>query len=120
VHPAQLGLRFVLEVAALVLIGRGAARQVPEAWATFAALGAPALAAALWVTFAVRGDPSRSGRAPVPVPGPVRLLLEVAVFGAGAVSLVSEGQHGLAVVYGALVVAHHVGTTARLRWLLAQ
>ena len=52
----------------------------PGAAAWLAGLGLPAIAAAAWVTFAVPGDPSRSGRAPVPVPGWVRLLLELAVF----------------------------------------
>jgi len=83
----QLAIRFGLEVGALVAIGRFAAAVVQGPWSTAAAIGCPAAVALLWVTFAVRGDPSRSGRAPVPIPGVLRLALELLVFGLGAAAL---------------------------------
>jgi hypothetical protein len=47
----------------------------------------PLLAATAWGVFNVKGDPSRSGKAPVPVPGIVRLLLELAFFGSATLAL---------------------------------
>jgi hypothetical protein len=115
----QLAIRFALEVAAVVLVGRVAARHVPT-HAALAAWGGRALAIGAWVTFAVRGDPSRSGRAPVPVPGVVRLVLEVAIFTLAALGLAEEGFRGWLAAYLALLVVHHAGTLPRVRWLLRQ
>jgi len=64
-HPISLALRFLLELAALIALGLWGAHQAGIALA----LALPATAAALWGIFAVPGDPSRSGKAPVPVSG---------------------------------------------------
>jgi hypothetical protein len=120
VAPAQLVLRFALELGALVAIGAGAGRLAPPDLAIVAWVGAIALVAVVWGTFAVRGDPTRSGKAPVPVPGAVRLLLELAVFGAGAASLALQGRWVLCGGFVVLLVVHHLGTVPRLRWLLRQ
>ncbi len=74
----------------------------------------------LWITFNVPGDPSRSGKAPVPVSGRVRLAVELLVFAGGAAALVGVGRWGAAVVFGALVVFHVISYRERLGWLLAR
>lgn len=76
-HPLNLLVRFLLELAALGAFGYWGWQQAEGALAYLLAIGLPVLTAVLWVTFAVPEDPSRSGHAPVPVPGLLRLLLEL-------------------------------------------
>ena len=109
-------LRFALELASLAAIGRGAYLLSGGNW--IVAAGAPLAAAVLWTVFAVPGDPSRSGRAPVAVPGWLRLVLELCVFAAGAASLLAAGEPKLAGAMIAPLVVHHVLAWRRLRWLL--
>lgn len=87
----------------------------PMAWVI--AIGIPLVAAVAWGTFNVPGDRSRSGEAPVPVSGRVRLGLEL-VFFATAVALFWAVDSMLAVVLGSLVVIHYGLSLDRIRWLL--
>lgn len=76
--------------------------------------------AVLWGTFAVKDDPSRSGKAPVPVPGVIRLLLELVVL-LGAATMLALGGEWIAFgVFMVGVVLHHAMTLDRLRWLVRQ
>ncbi len=79
-NPLNLAFRFLLEIAALAAMTYWGWTQHDGIWRIVFAVGVPLLAAVLWGTFAVPDDPSRSGKAPVPVPGIVRLLLELAIF----------------------------------------
>ena len=72
----------------------------------------------MWGVFAVPGDPSRSGRAPVATPGPVRLLLELLVFFGSAVALATSNVRTVALVYTIILVLYHLAAYARIRWLL--
>jgi hypothetical protein len=96
---ANDGLRFLLEVAALIAVaawGFHAAEGAPR-W--LLALGAPVLLAAVWVV-AVNPNGELT-------PGdPWRLLLEIAVFGAAVAALLARGRRGLALALGALVAVH--------------
>ncbi len=90
-NPANLALRFLLELAALAALGYwgwvthdGAARWV---WAAGLVIGA----AAVWGVFRVPGD---SGPPVVAVPGWVRLLI-------------AGGRTTLGLVFSAVVVAHY-------------
>ena len=82
-HPVNLALRFILELGALVAmamwgwhLGGGT-----EGWFGYIfAMALPILAAIIWGIFNVPNDPSRSGAAPIIVPGFVRLLIELAFF----------------------------------------
>ena len=74
----------------------------------------------LWVTCNVPGDPSRSGKAPVPVSGRVRLVVEYLVFAGGALALIGVGQWGTAVVFALLVAFHTFSYRERLGWLLGR
>ena len=88
VPPAQLALRFLLELGALVSLGAWAKHVVgPGVTGWLAMTGLPFVGATLWGVFAVPGDPSRSGSAVVAVPGWCRLLLELSVFAGGAAAL---------------------------------
>jgi Protein of unknown function (DUF2568) len=90
VQAANLGLRFLLELSALAALGYWGLHAAP-AWPARLGLGlgAPLLAAVVWGAFV-------APRAAVPVPAPVRLLPEVAVFGAAAAALAAAGQPRLA------------------------
>ncbi|MEX2373053.1 MAG: DUF2568 domain-containing protein, partial [Dehalococcoidia bacterium] len=79
----NLGLRFLLELAALAGLGLAGWRLAPAPWNWLAVIALPVLAAALWGVFNVPGDPSRSGSAPVIVPGGLRLAVEFLVLFGG-------------------------------------
>ena len=80
-HPINLGFRFLLELggfAAFVIWGHG---LIDGFWGWALGVGAGVAAFAVWGVFNVPGDESRSGEAPVPVPGWLRLGIELAYFG---------------------------------------
>ncbi len=72
---------------------------------------------ALWGTLRVPGDP---GDAPVAVPGPVRLTLELAEFGAAAGLLMAAGRPALGIGLAVVVVLHYAVSYDRITWLLAR
>ena len=113
-HPINLALRFMLELAALAAYAYWGWAAHEGAWRYLLGIGLPLLAAVLWGTFRVPNDP---GNAPVPVPGPVRLLLEAAFF-AGAVALLAAVSPRPAVVLGVLVVLHYAASYDRVVRLL--
>ncbi|WP_280422337.1 YrdB family protein [Nocardia carnea] len=117
-NPALLGLRFLLELSAFAsfaLLG-WRATDSPVRWLLVVVL--PVVAAAVWGVFAVPEDPSRSGTAPVAVPGPVRLVVEFAVFWGGAAALWTGGLPQLAIVSAAVLAVYHVVAYDRVLWLL--
>ncbi|MDE3720863.1 YrdB family protein [Nocardiopsis sp. N85] len=118
-RPWMLVVRLLLELAALVGFGSAAWHLLPDLrWsATFAV---PLLVAAVWGTFAVPGDPSRSGRAPVPVPGPVRLLVEWAVLFGSSAALAWAGATGAALAFAGVLVVYQACAYDRVLWLLGR
>jgi hypothetical protein len=119
-HPANLVFRFLLELSALGALGYWGWAQHHGWLRILMAFGVPLVAAVLWHTFAVPGDRSRSGKAPVAVPGFVRLVLELAVFGAGSWALYAAGQAVPALALGIAVVLHYALSYDRIAWLLGQ
>lgn len=83
-----------------------------------AAVGLPLIVAVLWGIFAVPGDPSRSGNAPVAVPGALRLALELAIFGFATWALYSTGALLWSLLLGGLTVLHYGLSYDRVAWLL--
>jgi hypothetical protein len=111
-------LRFILELWALVAFGYWGLNQNFGLFNYALMILLPVLVAALWGTFAVPNDPSRSGGAPVPVPGAFRLLLEFLVFGAAFLALYIGGLFYLSLVFISLVIIHYILDRERIRWLL--
>ena len=108
-------LRFALELAGLVAMGIWGWNAFAGPLNVLAAIGVPFLAAAIWGIFRVPNDP---GPAPVAVPGPIRLGIELAFFGLAVVLLYAAGQQLPALVFGALVVFHYAVGYRRIEWLL--
>jgi hypothetical protein len=80
-------------------------------------VGIPLAVAIVWGTFAVPDDPSRSGRAPIPVRGVVRLVLELAIFSAATCALSTDART-LGIVFGVCVLVHYALSYDRIGWLL--
>jgi hypothetical protein len=119
-HPLNLAVRFVLELAALFILGLWGWRQGGGGWRIVMAVGIPLVAAALWGTFAVPGDPSRSGSAPVPVPGLPRLALELGFFVSATLAFYDLGFVVLTTIFGIAIVVHYLLSYDRVFWLLSQ
>lgn len=113
-----LGVRFLLEVVALVLMGAGAVAALDgSAWRWPAAIALPLAAAAIWGIFRIPDDPKA---APVAVPGPVRLIIEAAFFGGATAALVGLGRPGAAAVFGVAVLIDYVLLPGRMLRLLGR
>jgi hypothetical protein len=110
-HPLNLGLRFFLELFALFSLGFWGWTQHAGLQRYLWGFGLPLLAAALWGTFRIPNDP---GKAPIPVPGLVRLLLEALFFGGAVWGLSAAGRPGWALTFGAIVLVHYVLSYDRL------
>ncbi|MCK4900977.1 MAG: YrdB family protein [Anaerolineales bacterium] len=117
-HPVNLGFRLLLEIAAYIAMGYWGWTQHEGVWRYVWAIGLPLGWAILWGTFAVPEDPSRSGKAPVLVPGWVRLLLELAYFATAVWALFASGLNQLGLVFGVLVLIHYALSYDRILWLL--
>jgi hypothetical protein len=78
------------------------------------------VAAALWCTFAVDNDPSRNPDPPVAVPGWLRLVIELVVFGIAAYGIWVSGARWLSETLLTFVVLTYVLAYDRTAWLLRQ
>ena len=94
IRAANLGLRFLLELASLAAL---AAWGFHSAGSLVLGIGAPLAAALVWWLFI-------APRARFPVPLAVRVVLELAVFGAAVVALSAAGWQVLALVMAIAVV----------------
>ena len=119
-NPLNLTFRFLLEFAALAAMAYWGSTQHDGVMRIVAAVGAPLLAAVVWGTFVVPNDPSRSGRARVPIPGFLRLTLELMTFGFAVWCLFESGQTTIALIFGLLVLFHYLISYDRIAWLVRQ
>ena len=116
-NPINLAVRFLLEIIALVALGAWAKAQFSGVLGIALMILIPLIAAVLWGTFNVKGDPSRSGKAPVPVPGLIRLLLELTILGSAAWALFTlNPTYGW--IFGLVTLAHYILSYDRIHWLL--
>ena len=119
-HPINLAVRFLLEFFALLVMGAWGWRQT-DSWLKFVlALGIPLILAIVWGTFAVPNDPSRSGSAPVAVPGILRLVIELAIFSLAVWALYDMGYTSFSWILAIIVALHYIVSYDRIRWLVAQ
>ena len=117
-HPINLIIRFLLELIALIIMGFWGWKQ-SEGWLQFVlVLGLPIIAAAIWGTFAVPDDPSRSGKAPIPVHGLLRLTIELAFFTLATWALHDLGYTSLSWIIGIIIIIHYIISYDRIKWLL--
>lgn len=116
-NPINLAVRFLLEIIALIALGSWAKAQFSGALGFVMMIAVPLLAAIIWGTFNVKDDPSRSGKAPVPVPGIVRLFIELDFFALATWALFAlNSTYGW--WFGGITLAHYVLSYDRIIWLL--
>ena len=117
-HPLNLGLRFLLELAALTALGLWGWQYNNGTWLRFIlAIGLPIIMAAIWGIFNVPNDPSRSGAAPIVVPGIIRLTIELAIFILSTWALYDLGYYRLSGLLGSVAILHYLVSYDRIIWL---
>jgi hypothetical protein len=99
VKDMNLAIRFLLELGALTALGVWGYRIGGGVVKVGLAAGLPLAAAVIWGTFV-------SPNAAVPVPAAVHLLLQVAIFGAAATTLLQLGHRLPAGVFGLVAIAN--------------
>lgn len=113
-----LALAFGLELAAVASYGVWAWHSTSGPLRLPVTIALPLAVATAWGVFATAGA-QVSGTTVVATPGPVRLLLELAVLGGAVAALVDTGARVPAVFFGSVLVIQLLLTRDRLRWLLA-
>lgn len=114
-NPINLAVRFLLELAALAAMGYWGWQQSDSWLRIVLALGIPTIAAVLWGTFRVPNDP---GKAPVPIPGAIRLALELVFFGFAVWALYDSGATTLSWIMGVTLFIHYIVSYDRVIWLI--
>jgi hypothetical protein len=104
---ANLGLRFVLELCALAALAFWGWHAASGALRVVLAVGAAALMIVVWGRY-------MSPKASHPVEDPVRIALEIVIFGAAVAGLFASGEPVLGAVMVA-AVALHLALTFPLR-----
>jgi hypothetical protein len=114
-HPINLGVRFVLELAALGAFAYWGWTQHGGIFRLLWSLGLPLFAALLWGVFRV---PEDHGKGLVAVPGAVRLLLEVSFFAGAVWCLFAAGSRGWALTLTIITSIHYIVSYDRVGRLL--
>ena len=119
-NPINLAFRFLLEVASLIAVSMWGWKQ-HDGWLRIVlVIVLPVAFAIIWGTFAVPNDPSRSGNAPVPVSGLVRIVLEFLFFGCAVWMLYNMRTAQLSLILVISVLVHYIISYDRLTWLIKQ
>lgn len=117
-HPVNLLFRFLLELIVLGVVAIWSWKSF-EGWpGTVLAFIIPFGMAVIWGSFAVPDDPSRSGKAPIPISGTLRLFLELVFFSFAVWCLFDMGLSVPGKVFALLILAHYVVSGDRIRWML--
>jgi hypothetical protein len=119
-HPANLLFRWFLDLAVLASVGLWGWQRTGGWGRPFVAVLLPLTIVAVLGLFAAEDDPTRSGYAPVPVPGGLRFLLEVAVFGLACLALADLGLHRAGMSLSGGVLVHYALDWRRVRRLLGR
>mgnify|MGYP000868632414 CR=1 FL=1 len=114
-NPINQGLRFILEILALVAMGIWG-WQKGYGWISLVlAIGIPLVVAILWGVFRIPNDP---GKAIVATPGIIRLVFELLVFGFAVWSLFNLQKTTLGLILGITIFLHYVISYDRIFWML--
>lgn len=114
----NLALRFFLELGGIAGLGIASWKLIPVPFRWIAAIGIPVAAVVIWGVFNVEGDTSRSGNAPIQVPGWIRLVIEITILGGAAAGLFLSGHRFFAFTYIAFLLIHYTASWRRIVWLL--
>lgn len=106
VEAAALGVRFLLELGALVAVGYWGAATWPGLAGLAVGAGVALALAAAWGAFV-------SPKAPRRLPDPWRLGAELLAFGLATAAFVATGQSLAAAVYASVVVLDEAALVAR-------
>jgi hypothetical protein len=100
IRGTNLGLRFLLELAALASVGYWGLRAGDSGLARIAlALGIPLAVAIIWGTFL-------SPNASVPLPGALTVALQLAAFAAAALALIRTGHASMGATFGGFAIVN--------------
>lgn len=117
-HPINLGIRFILEMSALIFSGMWAWQQY-DSWLRYLLTpGIPVFLATIWGVFAVPNDPSRSGAAPVATSGIIRLFIELAIFAFATWAIYKMEYDKIGFLFLVVVLLHYTISYDRIKWLL--
>ncbi len=102
-HPFNLGIRFLLEFAALIIFGMWGWQQ-GDFWIRYLLVAVlPISTAAIWDIFAVPNDPSRSSKAPIAIPGFIRIVVELVFFALATLALHNLQYANLSLIIGIII-----------------
>ncbi len=104
-NPLNLLVRFLLEISALVSMGIWGWNNGDGIFRFLFALGIPMIAAAIWGTFRVPNDP---GKAPITVPGILRLAYEFIFFGFATWALFETNFVTIAWIFITIIIVHYL------------
>lgn len=104
-----------MEVAALIAMGMWGWQQGNGLFRFVLAIGIPLVAAVIWGTFRVPNDP---GKAPIAVPGFIRLVYEFLFFGFAIWALFNKNYITLGWIFLIIMVIHYIISYDRISWLL--
>jgi hypothetical protein len=114
-HPFNLIVRFLLEIALLIIFTYWGLNKFSGLSKYIVGIGLPIIIATLWAIFRVEGDP---GKAIIAIPGWLRLLYEVILFVSAAYLLFQLQMNTLAYVFIVISVIHYLASYERIIWLL--
>jgi hypothetical protein len=106
-NPIVLAVRFLLELGALYAYAYWGWTQHTGIPKFIWTIGVPLVAAILWGTFRVPGE---IGKVPVAVPGILRLLIEILVFGGAVWAFYAAGRSSWGLIFGIIVILHYIAS----------
>lgn len=119
-NPINLAIRFLLELIALITSSMWGWRLHDAPINYLLAFSVPVLFALIWGTFAIPNDPSRSGKAPIPTNGIIRLLIELSLFGFSIFAVFELFGEAYAIPYGSIIIIHYAVSYDRIMWMLTR
>ena len=119
-HPINLGLRFILELCAIWAAGWWGLKYFDGNLKYAMTALVPLALMVVWGVFAVPEDPSRSGAAPVPTVGWLRLVIELAIFAFATYGFNYSHSTKWAMIFAGIVILHYLTSYDSIIWLLRQ